>query len=219
MTEKKENEENQNLVHELIQKIDQDPHNAQNYYALATVLVKQQSFDQAEELLVKARGLFSDQPSQDLLTYGLGNVYYATGLYERANATFQTVKDPQYRHDANLMIAQGYYAQSQYKLAFAFALTALEQHQQDPETNELMGDINLAMGEAQAAQKYYDVALKNKNTAKLLFNRGVVEMTLTQQPDNDYFAKAKQIDPEFFIKAKQRLVDIDKLLHSSKEAD
>lgn len=69
MTEKKENEENQNLVHELIQKIDQDPHNAQNYYALATVLVKQQSFDQAEELLVKARGLFSDQPSQDLLTY------------------------------------------------------------------------------------------------------------------------------------------------------
>ena len=44
-------------------------------------------------------------------------------------------------------------------------------------------------------------------------------MTLTQQPDNDYFAKAKQIDPEFFSKAKQRLVDIDKLLHSSKEAD
>lgn len=216
MTEK---DEKQNLVHELIQKIDQDPHEVQNYYALATVLVNQQSFDQAEELLVKARGLFDDQASRDLLTYGLGNVYYAAGLYERANTTFQTVKDPQYRHDANLMIAQGYFAQSQYKLAFAFALTALEQHQQDPETNELLGDINLAMGEAEAAQKYYDVALKNKDTAKLLFNRGVVEMTLTKKPDNDYFVRAKQRDPEFFVKAKQRLVDIDKLLHSSKEAD
>lgn len=176
-----EDKKKQDIVKDLIDKIDQNPQEAENYYALATVLVKQQSFDQAEELLVKARGLFKDSHSVDLLTYGLGNVYYESGLYEKANVEFQTIKEARLKKDANLMIAQGYYAQSQYKLAFAFGLTALEQNPHDADTNELMGDVNLALGDAPRAQKYYDAALENKNTAKLLFNRGVVEMTLTKK--------------------------------------
>ncbi|MCH4058988.1 MAG: hypothetical protein LKE97_03740 [Pediococcus pentosaceus] len=115
------------------------------------------------------------------------------------------------------MIAQGYYAQSQYKLAFAFGLTALEQNPHDADTNELMGDVNLALGDAPRAQKYYDAALENKNTAKLLFNRGVVEMTLTKKKTNIYFEQAKKIDKTYFESSKQRLIDIDKLLSESKE--
>ncbi|MCH4058987.1 MAG: tetratricopeptide repeat protein [Pediococcus pentosaceus] len=83
-----EDKKKQDIVKDLIDKIDQNPQEAENYYALATVLVKQQSFDQAEELLVKARGLFKDSHSVDLLTYGLGNVYYESGLYEKANVEF-----------------------------------------------------------------------------------------------------------------------------------
>jgi tetratricopeptide (TPR) repeat protein len=212
-----EDKNKQNIVKELIQKIDQNPKDAGNYYALATVLVKQQSFDQAEELLVKARGLFTDTKSVDLLTYGLGNVYYESGLYEKANIAFQSIQDEQLKQDANLMIAQGYFAQSQYKLAFVFALTAWEKNADDADANELMGDINLALGDAKSAQKYYDTALQSKKTAKLLFNRGVVEMTLTQKKNNSYFEKAKEIDATFFENSKQRLIDIDKLLNESKE--
>lgn len=212
-----EDKKKQDIVKDLIDKIDQNPQEAENYYALATVLVKQQSFDQAEELLVKARGLFKDSHSVDLLTYGLGNVYYESGLYGKANVEFQTIKDAHLKKDANLMIAQGYYAQSQYKLAFAFGLTALEQNPHDADTNELMGDVNLALGDAPRAQKYYDAALENKNTAKLLFNRGVVEMTLTKKKTNIYFEQAKKIDKTYFESSKQRLIDIDKLLSESKE--
>lgn len=212
-----EDKKKQDIVKDLIDKIDQNPQEAENYYALATVLVKQQNFDQAEELLVKARGLFKDSHSVDLLTYGLGNVYYESGLYEKANVEFQTIKDAHLKKDANLMIAQGYYAQSQYKLAFAFGLTALEQNPHDADTNELMGDVNLALGDAPRAQKYYDAALENKNTAKLLFNRGVVEMMLTKKKTNIYFEQAKKIDKTYFESSKQRLIDIDKLLSEFKE--
>jgi predicted negative regulator of RcsB-dependent stress response len=212
-------EENKNIVHELIEKINQEPDNAANYYALAIVLVKQQSFDQAEELLVKAKGLFSDAKSQDLLNYGLGNVYYESGMYDRANQIFQTVTDPKLKQDANLMIAQGYFAQNQYEMAFAFGLTAWEQQRENPDANELMGDISLAMGNASDAKTYYDVALKNKATAKLNFNRGVIEMTLTKSENNVYFDRAKQLDSEFFESSKQRLIDIDKLLNRTEEGN
>lgn len=208
-----------NIIHELIQKIDQNPHQVSNYYALAMILVEQQNFDQAEELLVKAKGLFKDQESLNLLVYGLGNVYYASGLYEKANNIFQTITDKKLKGDANLMIAQGYYAQSQYELAFAFGLTALESKPDDADINELMGDIALARGDQKLAKKYYDIALKSKKTAKLLFNRGVVEMLVSNSKNNLFFEQSKAIDPDFFAKSRQRLIDIDKLLNQTEEKD
>ncbi|KRN94030.1 TPR repeat-containing protein [Pediococcus stilesii] len=207
------------VIHKLIQKIDENPNDAKNYYNLAAILVKQQSFDQAEELLVKSRENFNDSSSVDLLTYGLGNVYYAEGLYEKANRTFQTVRDQRLKKEANMMIAQGYFAQSEYKMAFAFGLTVLENSPSDADVNELMGDISLALGDIKMAQKYYDVALKAKKTAKLLFNRGVVEMAISKTKNNKFFDLSKEIDAKLFEQNKQRLVDVDKLLNKNVEED
>ncbi len=39
-----EDKKKQDIVKDLIDKIDQNPQEAENYYALATVLVKQQKF-------------------------------------------------------------------------------------------------------------------------------------------------------------------------------
>ncbi len=57
-------------------KVDQDPNNYHHYYDLATFLVEAKDYEQAEELLMKALGLF-DKASQDVkntLQFGLGNV-------------------------------------------------------------------------------------------------------------------------------------------------
>ena len=80
MTEKKSDrtaakKRSEQAVHELITRIDTHPGDADAYYELATVLVDLKSFAQAEELLMKALGLFQAQPAVvDKLHYGLGNV-------------------------------------------------------------------------------------------------------------------------------------------------
>ena len=202
------------LIHKLIQKIDSNPKVAKNYYELAEVLLDGHNYEQAEELLGKARGLFKQQRDLDLIDYGLGNVYYSSGLYDKAIATFSQIKNKKLANEINIMLAQTYYAKEEYQKAFAYALTAFEKDTDNGDILELMGDIYFALGQMSEAKNEYDEALKHKKTAKLLFNRGVIEMYLVKQNNNRFFDEAKKLDEKYFNAQKQRLIDIDKSMQA-----
>lgn len=97
--------ESEQLMHRLIQEIDDDPDNYHTYYDLGALLVNLKSYSQAEELMMKALGLFADKSraAKDTLTYGLGNVYYAAGEFQKAIAQFNKVKDSKLKSDAYII--------------------------------------------------------------------------------------------------------------------
>lgn len=204
---------NEQIVKKMVKSLDEDPYDPKRYYDLGSMLTKIQSFQQAEELFLKGLNVFTKDPSkQGLLHYGLGNVYYATGLYEKAISEFSKVKDAKLKADALLMIAQGYYAQNQYQQAMVFALTASENATQDPAPKALLGDCFLATGDFQNAQKYYDKALAlNKKDIHVNFQRGLTALVQGQKADI-YFTRVKKRDPQYLKKHQERLNDIASLL-------
>ncbi|GAY74089.1 tetratricopeptide repeat protein [Lentilactobacillus kosonis] len=220
-TREQEEEKAKQIVHKLVTKIDQEPNNYHNYYELATVLVEGKDYEQAEELLMKALGLFSDanQPATDLLKYGLGNVYYAAEEYDKAIDIFQNVEDHQLKVKAYVMLAQSYMAKGDNKRAMVFALTAQSEAKDDPEVNKLIGDNLLSLGNFQQAGEFYDLALKTEpDNGPVNFDRGLVAM-VDGENYQPYFEKAKQLDPDYYEKGQQKLQDIEKFIQINKDAD
>lgn len=83
------------ILQGLVKQVESEPKNAQNYYNLGAMLIEVKSYEQAEELFVKALGLFqdADDETKDTLTYGLGNVYYSSGKLEAAISEFKKNKN------------------------------------------------------------------------------------------------------------------------------
>ena len=217
---KREEEEKraQKLVHQLVSKIDNDPHNYHNYYDLATILVEGKNYSQAEELLMKALGIFTKSSEQvkSVLKYGLGNVYYAAQEYDKAIGTFQQVQDKKVQAEAYVMLAQSYMAKGDNKRAMVFALSAQSEKRDDPEVNQMIGDNLLALGNFQQAGDFYDLVLKKEpQNGKTNFNRGIVAM-VDGEKFEPYFKIAKTSDPQYFEKGQQRLKDIEKSLQVNK---
>lgn len=206
------------VVHELVQKIDQYPDEPQNYYDLATVLVDGNDYEQAEELLMKALGLFDTFSTEvkDKLIYGLGNVYYAAEEYPKAINWFEQITSQKLKADAYIMIAQSYLAIGDNKRSMAFALSAQVDQQLTPEIGNMIGDNLLALGDFEQAGNFYDQTLKgDPNNGPAMFNRGLVAM-IQEEPYTKYFEKAKQLDPDYFQKSQQKLTDIEKFLKDKK---
>lgn len=202
------------LVHQLVQQITQHPGEFKPYYELATVLVDLKSYAQAEELLMKALGLFQAQPEAvERLHYGLGNVYYAAQDYPKAIGQFDQLGD-QFKGAGYLMIAQSHMANGDHKRALAFALTALASQPNDVATLQVVAENLLAVGDMAQAATYYDrvLALDAKN-GHAQFDRGLVAM-VQGEAYADYFAKAKQLDPAYYAKGQKKLVDIEKFIHT-----
>lgn len=204
-------------VHQLVQQITQHPGEFEPYYELATALVDLNSYAQAEELLMKALGLFAAQPDAvERLHYGLGNVYYAAQDYPKAIAQFDQL-NAQLKGAGYLMIAQSHMANGDHKRALAFALTALATQPQDPATLQVVAENLLALGEMAQAAQYYDqlLALNDQNGAAN-FDRGLVAM-VQGEPYADYFAKAQRLDPDYYQKGQQRLRDIEKFMDEQRK--
>ena len=209
------------LVHSLVVKIDQNPYDYQNYYELATVLVEGKDYEQSEELLMKALGLFEKSPQSvvDLLKYGLGNVYYAAEEYDKAIGIFQNIEDSELKTKAYIMLAQSYMAKGDNKRAMAFALSAQGEAKDDPTVNKMIGDNLLSLGSFNQAGEFYDLVLKaSPEDGPANFDRGIVALV---NGDNyqDYFEKAKQFDPDYYEKGQQKLQDIEKFLQLNKKSD
>ena len=215
---KNKKRETEKLVHKLIQAIDEHPDKVNNYYDLGSLLTRLNDYQQAEELFMKALGIFeakADQAAIDLLNYGLGNLYYEVGKPDRAIALYNKISDKKLKADSYLMLAQSYMKKGQHKQAVAYGITAHELRAEDPEINQVLGDSLLALGEFTTAKKYYDAILKrHPGRADTQFNRGIVAMVLGE-PYQDYLAQAKQLSPTYYAKSEQRLAEIEKTLRAT----
>ena len=91
--EDKKTQEAEKATHKLVQAIDQDPYNVDNYYQLGTILTEMQSFPQAEELFKRAINIFNDQPAKvDLLTYGLAMFFIQQGYTMKQFKRFKRLR-------------------------------------------------------------------------------------------------------------------------------
>lgn len=220
-TNKRPNQEQQRaLVHQLVRTIDAHPDDYQAYYELTVLLTAGQDFEQAEALAMKALGKFAADPkAADRLRYALGNVYYQAEEYDQALPYYQQIKDPQLKTDAYLMMGQSLMAKQDYQHALVWALTAQETQPQLADTNLLVADILLALGNSQQASDYYQKAFQVDSTSgRAAFNAGLTAMVLGQ-PYAKWFATAKQLDDTYFTKHQQQLVDIEKTLQAQKDQE
>lgn len=219
---KAEKAQAQRLVHQLVSAIDAEPYRVNNYYDLGSFLTRLKDYEQAEELFMKALGVFdkrNDPDAMNLLRYGLGNVYYEAGEPDKALKEYGQIDDDHRKADAYLMMAQSLMKQHQYKQAVAFGLTAHDLRKQDPEIDEVLGDSLLALGEFEQAGKYYDAILKHHpGRADTQFNRGIVAMT-QDEPADDYFKQAQQLDPRYYAESTKRLKKIEATLKKQKDHD
>lgn len=217
-TRQQQEAEMKQTVHELITKIDQNPDQYQNYYDLAAVLVEGQDLEQAEELLMKALGLFdSNETARDLLTYGLGNVYYTAEEFDKAINWFTKIQSKQLQGDAYIMLAQSYLAKGDNKRSMAFALSAQGKVKHDPQVNLMIGDNLLALGEFVKAGEFYDKVLADDDhNGPANFNRGLVAM-INGEPYSDYFVTANQFDPDYYAKSADKLKDIEQFVKQNKQ--
>lgn len=208
-------EQTNQLVHRLVTAIDEHPEKVNNYYDLGSLLTRLQSYEQAEELFMKALGIFDKKDDRDainLLNYGLGNLYYTVGKVKSAIDYYNKIDDPKLKADSYLMLAQSYMKEKQYKQAVAYGLTALELRPGDAAINQVLGDSFLALGEFEQARGYYDEILKHHpGRADTQFNRGLVAMVLGEDYHN-YLTQAQQLDPDFSKKSEKKIADIKNFL-------
>lgn len=225
MTEQQTNREEQKkqterLVHKLITAIDESPDKANNYYDLGSLLTRLQDYAQAEELFMKALGIFEakgNQEAQNLLNYGLGNLYYEVGKVDQAIKLYNKIDDKKLKADSYLMLAQSYSKKKQYKQVIAYGLTAHELRPEDPEIDQALGDALLALGEFKQAASYYDAILKHHpGRADTQFNRGLVAMVLGE-PYKDYLNQARQLDLDYYTKSEKRIAEIEKTLQATQK--
>lgn len=208
------------LVHKLITAIDEHPEKANNYYDLGSLLTRLQDYAQAEELFMKALGIFeakNDQEALNLLNYGLGNVYYEVGKVNKAIELYNKIDNDSLKADSYLMLAQSYMKKGEYKQAVAYGLTAHDLKPEDPEINQVLGDAFLALGEFEHAKEYYDTILRrHPGRADTQFNRGLVAMVLGE-PYKDYLNQARQLDLDYYNKSEKRIAEIEKTLRATKK--
>lgn len=212
---KKQSKQTEQLVHRLVQAIDEHPEKYNNYYDLGSLLTRLQDYEQAEELFLKALGIFEpqgDQKAINLLKYGLGNLYYSADQIDQAIKYYNQIDDAKLVADAYLMLAQSYMKKQNYKQAVAFGLTALEHREDDPEIAQVLGDSFLALGDFKQAKEYYNQILKHHpGRADTQFNRGLVAMALGE-PYEQYLTQAKQLDLDYYERSEARIADIQHAL-------
>lgn len=201
-------------IKQLINNITNMPAEWRNYNDLAVVLTQISDYNSAEELTMKALGLFAtDEEAQQTLFYTLANVYYSAGEYQKAVEYYQKVAQPEIKGDAFVMLAQSFMAQQQYQQALVYALTAHEVLPADKQVITLLGDICLALGDFTNADAYYDQALANQQNPGALFGRGLVALASGDARAADvWFAKVKAVDMQFYQDNQQRVDEIATVL-------
>ncbi|MDV7757183.1 tetratricopeptide repeat protein [Liquorilactobacillus mali] len=203
------------LVQKAIQKIDEHPNDARAYYELGVLLTEFKDYEQAEQLLSRALGLFKDKGDLDLLNYGLGNVLYSTNYFQKAINYFNEVNGQELKDEAILMIAQCEYALGSYKKSLAYALTVNEDGKiKDIGAKKLIADNFFSLGDFQNAKKYFDLILaKEPHNFEVNFQRGIITLVLEGKKEADrYFEVAQKLDHKAFDKMKEQIIDIQKTI-------
>lgn len=190
-------------IHLLIEKINNDPKNIENYLQLSTYLIEQNSADQALELLEKARGIV-ERPED--LTYNIAVCYYMQGDFAKSLALLNSIPDDEETMYQKSLI---FMKLGQYQKALAYALTLKNQ---DERTLELIGDIWLSLGDLKSANQTYSKILKDQRNAKVNFLLGLTLFDTNPDKAEKYFKLSKKQDPKYFVQAQKQYNAVAKLI-------
>lgn len=190
-------------IHALIGKIDADPHETDNYLQLASYLLEQGSPEQAQKLLVQAKGLIKNPQDVD---YDLAVAYYAQGEFNKSLALLNQIPndDDTLYQKALVYLKTG---QNEKALAHALSIKRVDDH-----VKELLGDIWLALGELKAASASYASIPEKQRTAKVTFLLGVSWHGRDRDRAEKFFARAKKMDPKYYKQAWDQYASIMKLV-------
>lgn len=194
-------------IHALIEKIDKDPHNTDNYLQLSTYLIDQGAGDQAMQLLEKAKGLVKDSNALD---YNLAVAYYTQGEFDKALNLLNNIPNDDLTLYQKALV---YLKLGQNEKALAFALSIKNV---DDRVKELLGDIWLAWGDLKSAKQSYDSIPEDNRTAKIYFLLGVSTYSENRDLAEKYFAKSKSLDEKYYNNAKDQYGSLMKLISQNK---
>lgn len=195
-------------IHLLVERINRDPKDIENYLQLSTYLIEQNAADQALELLEKARGLVN-HPEE--LTYNIAVCYYLQGEFQKSLALLNSIKDDEETMYQKALI---FMKLGQYQKALAYALTLKNQ---DERTLELLGDIWLSLGDLKAANQTYSQILKDKRNAKVNFLLGLTLFDTNPDEAEKYFKLSKNQDPKYFAQAQKQYNAVAKLIRGKND--
>ena len=190
-------------IHLLIEKINKQPKNIENYLQLSTYLIEQNAADQALELLEKARGLVEHPES---LTYNIAVCYYMQGEFAKSLALLNSIPDDEETMYQKALI---FMKLGQYQKALAYALTLKNQ---DERTLELIGDIWLSLGDLKSANQTYNKISEYQRNAKVNFLLGLTLFDTKPDEAEKYFKLSKSQDPKYFAQAQKQYNAVAKLI-------
>ncbi len=195
-------------IHLLVERINRDPKDIENYLQLSTYLIEQNAADQALELLEKARGLVN-HPEE--LTYNIAVCYYLQGEFQKSLALLNSIKDDEETMYQKALI---FMKLGQYQKALAYALTLKNQ---DERTLELLGDIWLSLGDLKTANKTYSQILKDQRNSKVNFLLGLTLFDTNPNEAEKYFKLSKNQDPKYFAQAQKQYNAVAKLIRGKND--
>lgn len=195
-------------IHLLVERINRDPKDIENYLQLSTYLIEQNASDQALELLEKARGLVN-HPEE--LTYNIAVCYYLQGEFQKSLALLNSIKDDEETMYQKALI---FMKLGQYQKALAYALTLKNQ---DERTLELLGDIWLSLGDLKTANQTYSQILKDQRNSKVNFLLGLTLFDTNPNEAEKYFKLSKNQDPKYFAQAQKQYNAVAKLIRGKND--
>lgn len=195
-------------IHLLVERVNRDPKDIENYLQLSTYLIEQNASDQALELLEKARGLIN-HPEE--LTYNIAVCYYLQGEFQKSLALLNSIKDDEETMYQKALI---FMKLGQYQKALAYALTLKNQ---DERTLELLGDIWLSLGDLKTANKTYSQILKDQRNSKVNFLLGLTLFDTNPNEAEKYFKLSKNQDPKYFAQAQKQYNAVAKLIRGKND--
>lgn len=195
-------------IHLLVERINRDPKDIENYLQLSTYLIEQNAADQALELLEKARGLIN-HPEE--LTYNIAVCYYLQGEFQKSLALLNSIKDDEETMYQKALI---FMKLGQYQKALAYALTLKNQ---DERTLELLGDIWLSLGDLKTANQTYSQILKDQRNSKVNFLLGLTLFDTNPNEAEKYFKLSKNQDPKYFAQAQKQYNAVAKLIRGKND--
>ena len=195
-------------IHLLVERINRDPKDIENYLQLSTYLIEQNAADQALELLEKARGLVN-HPEE--LTYNIAVCYYLQGEFQKSLALLNSIIDDEETMYQKALI---FMKLGQYQKALAYALTLKNQ---DERTLELLGDIWLSLGDLKTANQTYSQILKDQRNSKVNFLLGLTLFDTNPNEAEKYFKLSKNQDPKYFAQAQKQYNAVAKLIRGKND--
>ncbi len=182
--------------------IDAHPDDVGAYRLLVTMLINMRAYDQADELTVKALGLFQDDPE---LRYNWGLSAYQQGDFKNALARLLPLTDkqttPSLRTDAAYMVALAYQASGDNNRALAFAMTAHELNPEAKDAAVLTANLMLGQGITTQAKDILTPFVAG-NDAQVLLAYGMA-VSATGEDGTPYLDQAKDVDPDAYQRARE----------------